>query len=337
MGTDKPRRRRPQPPRGRLAPSPTGKVHIGNARTALLAWLSVRSRGGSLVWRLEDLDPPRIVPGLDRQAEDDLKWLGLDWDEGPAEGGKFPPYEQSGRSEFYVRALRHLASERRVFPCSISRKDLREIASAPHATTTLSPYPLEFRPTLRENDWLDTLLHDDDTDSAVRFLTRDESTEFEDRVCGTQRQNVEQEVGDFVLRRRDGLWAYQLAVVVDDIEMEIDDVVRGNDLLDSTARQIQLLEALGAVRPDYAHVSLMINEAGDKLSKRDDGLSVESVRRAGATAEQLTGYLAWSVGLQADPRPQHPAQLIESFDWSRIRNENFAVPRDAPHIIANLA
>ena len=177
MGNDKPHRRRPQPPRGRLAPSPTGKVHIGNARTALLAWLSVRSRGGSLVWRLEDLDPPRIVPGLDRQAEDDLKWLGLDWDEGPSVGGKFRPYEQSGRSEFYVRTLRRLASARRVFPCSVSRKDLREIASAPDAAATVSPYPVEFRPTLLEHDWLETLLHTDATDSAVRFLTRDENTE----------------------------------------------------------------------------------------------------------------------------------------------------------------
>lgn len=323
-------------PRGRLAPSPTGKVHLGNARTALLAWLSVRSQGGSLVWRLEDLDPPRVVPGLAREAERDLAWLGIDWDEGGGLDGPHAPYEQSARNRRYVDALKHLNATGRVFPCSATRKDLRGVASAPHDPAAAPAYPIELRPDNVAPDWLERILDGDDRKHAIRFLTADENIEFVDRVCGPQSANVARDIGDFVLRRRDGLWAYQLAVVVDDIAMEIDEVVRGKDLLDSTARQIQLIQALGGTAPEYAHVPVINNASGEKLSKRDAGLTIESVRDAGATADQVVGYLAWSAGLLEHPRSTPAADLIERFKWSRVFRDDFTIPEDATETIRTI-
>src|SRR6187399_745428 len=245
--------------RGRLAPSPTGLVHVGNARTALVTWLSVRSRGGALVWRLEDLDTIRVVPGMAEAAEEDLRWLGLDWDESPSLGGPFEPYTQSQRTSIYDDALLALERAGRLFPCPRSRRDLQNVATAPHDSATDSPYPRTLRPETIDARWLAELRIGVRNDAAIRFRVDDAPVTFHDRVYGAIHENVAETVGDFVLRRRDGLYAYQLAVVVDDIAMEIDDVVRGADLLDSTARQIQLIEALGGRVPEYAHVPLVRN------------------------------------------------------------------------------
>ncbi|HYN20340.1 MAG TPA: tRNA glutamyl-Q(34) synthetase GluQRS, partial [Thermoanaerobaculia bacterium] len=264
------------PPRGRYAPSPTGLIHVGNARTALAAWLSVRSRGGTFVWRLEDLDPPRVVPGMAEAAMEDLTWLGLDWDEGPDVGGPYAPYVQSQRSDLYEATLARLAAAGRLFPCRRSRKDLQAIASAPHGPLSSAPYPAAFRPESLDSDWFEKR-----PDAALRFLVHDRAVEWTDRVYGRQSERVDQTVGDLVLKRRDGLYAYQLAVVVDDLLMGINEIVRGADLLDSTARQIQLIEALGGKPPTYTHVPLVVNAQGEKLSKQDAGHTLKSLREAG--------------------------------------------------------
>lgn len=314
-------------PRGRLAPSPTGLVHLGNARTALATWLSVRAAGGTLVWRLEDLDRARVVPGLAEAAEEDLAWLGLDWDESPRLGGRHEPYAQSQRIARYEHALDALLCAGRIFPCELSRKDLEGIASAPHArehgAAPVIPRPRDLAP-----HWLEDLRRGSGNAVAVRFAVETRDVVFDDRVFGTVRERVAETVGDFVVRRRDGVFAYQLAVVVDDIEMAIDEVVRGADLLDSTARQIELIEALGGKRPTYAHVPLVRNSRGEKLSKRDGALTLRSLRSAGIAAEQVVGYLAYSLGLLDRPLACAPRELVAGFRWPAVRRDELVLPAD---------
>jgi glutamyl-tRNA synthetase len=292
-------------------------IHVGNARTALVAWLSVRSRGGSFVWRVEDLDGPRVVRGLAEAQMEDLGWLGLDWDEGPDVGGPHAPYVQSERSGFYEAALRRLASAGRLFPCRLSRKDLQGMASAPHSGEE-TPYPASLRAGTLEPDWFERLSGMPRPDAAIRFKVDDEPVSFSDRVFGRLTERVDLAVGDFVLKRRDGLYAYQLAVVVDDLLMGIDDVVRGADLLASTARQMKLIKAFGGVPPAYAHVPLVVSSRGEKLSKRDRALTLRSLREAGARPEAVNGYLAHSLGLLDQPESCRPTDLLPLFAWEKI-------------------
>jgi len=326
-----------RPVRGRWAPSPTGLLHIGNARTALAAWLSVRQRGGTFVWRLEDIDTPRKVAGMAEAAAEDLAWLGLDWDEDPQRGGPYAPYAQSQRSRFYEAALRVLAARRRLFPCRMSRRDVAaNIASAPHAAeerggVAQEPlYPVQARPHELDSDWYDAPAA---SDAALRFVTDSSPVRFVDRVYGEISERVDRSVGDFVLKRRDGLYAYQLAVVVDDWTMDIDEVVRGADLLDSTARQIQLLEALGARRPAYAHVPLVVGADGEKLSKRDASLTLRSLRLSGLRPGQVVGYLAWSLGILDRPAQARPHELNGQFSWSRVRTGPWCLPEDLDAVL----
>jgi len=314
-------------PRGRIAPSPTGLVHLGNARTALAAWLSVRANGGTLVWRLEDLDRARVVPGLAEAAEEDLSWLGLDWDESPGLGGAYAPYTQSQRMARYERALDTLLAAGRIFPCALSRKDLDGIASAPHADG-IDRAPKIPRPRSVPPGWLEDLRRGKGAAVSVRFAVEPRQIEFEDRVFGVIDDCVSETTGDFVVRRRDGVFAYQLAVVVDDIEMKIDEVVRGADLLDSTARQIELTEALGGVRPAYAHVPLVRNTRGEKLSKRDGALTLRALRSAGVCARQVVGYLAASLGLLDRPLACTPAELVTGFQWHLVKRDELVVADD---------
>lgn len=308
-------------------------MHVGNARTALVAWLSARQGNGSFVWRLEDLDTPRVVPGMAEAAVEDLRWLGIDWDEGPERGGGYGPYEQSARFDLYEAALRDLLVHGRIFPCTYSRKDLQSLASAPHGTDGQSPYPVELRPVDLAAGWFDALHTCDDPYASIRFKLTPGEVCFEDVLQGIECQDVLQEVGDFVVKRRDGMYAYQLAVVVDDIAMEITEVVRGMDLLFSTARQIQLIKALGGPVPRYAHVPLVLNDKGEKLSKRDEGLTLRALREAGIQPEQLVGYLAYSLGLIETARPMPAQALIEIFDWQRIRNLDWILPADLVSVL----
>jgi glutamyl-tRNA synthetase len=302
------------PPVGRFAPSPTGLLHVGSARTALAAWLSVRRQGGRFLWRIEDLDPPRAVPGTAEAALADLRWLGLDWD------GE--PVRQSDRSSHYEAALARLAEGGRLFPCRRSRKDLLAVASAPHGASGLPPYPRAFRPRSLPPDWYPAQA----AEAALRFRVADGVTRFTDRVLGLQEEAVAETVGDFVLKRRDGLYAYQLAVVVDDLAMGVTEVVRGEDLLDSTARQLQLIEALGGTAPTYAHLPLVVNPAGEKLSKRDAGLTLAELREAGVAPEALAGYLGYSLGLLPEPTPTPARALVERFTWECVPRSPWRLP-----------
>ena len=312
-------------PRGRYAPSPTGLIHLGNARTALAAWLSVRSRGGTFVWRLEDLDTPRVVPGIAALQMEDLAWLGLDWDEGPDLGGPDVPYEQSHRSAFYEEALERLAIAGRLFPCRRSRKDLQALASAPHGSEGGNPYPASYRPQHLDPGWYESLCGMEKPDAALRFRVDGRPVVWHDRVFGEQVERVDRTVGDFVLKRRDGLYAYQLAVVVDDLAMRIDEVVRGADLLDSTARQIQLIEALGGTPPAWAHVPVAVNAQGEKLSKRDRATTLRSLRDEGTHPEAIVGQLAASLGIIDRPDPCRPGDLLREFAWEKVGREEWVV------------
>lgn len=326
------------PPRGRWAPSPTGWLHVGNARTALVAWLSVRAAGGTFLWRLEDLDPPRIVAGTAEGGMEDLAWLGLDWDEGPDVGGSYAPYQQSQRSERYAQALRRLVAAGRLFPCERSRKEVAEaaVSSAPHggddAREGVLPYPKSLRPQRLVPGWFDALTDSSarEPGAALRFLVEDPPVTFQDRLFGEITERLDETVGDFVLRRRDGLWAYQLAVVVDDLEMGVTEVVRGADLLDSTARQIQLFEALGGRAPEWGHVPLVRNAKGEKLSKRDEALTLRSIRAAGVPPEILVGWMGASLGLLDRAEPCRAEELIPRFSWDRLSREDTTLPPDFP-------
>jgi glutamyl-tRNA synthetase len=266
-----------------------------------------------------------VVPGLAALQMEDLAWLGLDWDEGPDLGGPCAPYEQSHRAAFYEDALARLAAAGRLFPCRRSRKDLQALASAPHGPEGGAPYPAAFRPPHLDPDWYESLRRGERPDAALRFLVQGEPVVWHDRVFGERVERVDETVGDFVLKRRDGLYAYQLAVVVDDLAMGIDEVVRGADLLDSTARQIQLLEALGGTRPAYAHVPVVVNAQGEKLSKRDQAVTLRSLRDAGEHPEAVVGTLAASLGIIDRPDPCRPGDLLRDFAWEKVRKEPWAV------------
>ena len=320
--------------RGRYAPSPTGYLHIGNVRTALVAWLSVRSVQGRCIWRLEDLDGPRVVPGMAKAAEEDLQWLGLDWDEGLSQNGPFKPYIQSLRGSYYEEALKVLFDKGYLFPCSLSRKDIQNLSSAPHGSSAIHPYPISLRPKQLKENWFSVLT---DTEyqnnasssfAAIRFKVPDKVVVFQDEVYGTIQENVHQTMGDFVLKRKDGMYAYQLAVVVDDIAMEVNEVVRGTDLLSSTARQILLIQTLGGTIPTYAHVPLVRNEKGEKLSKRDQALTLRALKEKGVTQQQLLGYLAHSLGLTDTLKACSLQEVLDSFTWSRITKEDVILPED---------
>lgn len=299
---------------GRWAPSPTGDIHLGSAATALLTWLSVRRQTGRLVWRVEDLDGPRCVAGMNTRHMEDLRWLGLDWDEGPDIGGPSPPYRQSWSHGFYTEALKQLDEQGRIFPCNRSRKEIQQLASG-----SSRAYPAELRPNELPPGWLDLLLANESNGAAVRLRVDDGSIEFVDRVHGARCEEVSRSVGDFVLRRRDGIWAYQLAVVVDDARQGVTEVVRGADLLDSTARQIVLQRALDLATPSYAHGPVLVDENGVKLSKSHGALSVRSLRERAIPAPRIVAALARAIGILERPGDADAAELIDHFDWRDVR------------------
>ncbi|TPV95587.1 MAG: tRNA glutamyl-Q(34) synthetase GluQRS [Myxococcales bacterium FL481] len=289
--------------RGRYAPSPTGRLHLGNARTALIAWLAARSRGASFVMRVEDLDPQRSRGELEAEQLADLRWLGLDWDEGPDVGGPHGPYRQSERVEAYAAALEGLE----VFPCSCSRREVRELALAPHGREPI--YPGTCRAGPRRPD----------RPLAIRWRTPAGVVTFVDRVQGCRSENVRRDVGEFVLRRADGVWAYQLAVVVDDQAMAIEQVVRGSDLIESTARQRLLQRALGYRETEYAHIPIVTGPDGSKLNKRHGAPDLSTMRLAGVDPRRVVAMLAASAGLiDAGQTHVQPRELVGGFDWGRI-------------------
>jgi len=283
---------------GRYAPSPTGPLHLGNLRTALLAWLQVRLGNGTFILRMEDLDEPRSRSGAAEQILADLRWLGIDWDEGPDCGGGAGPYVQSERKQFYNDALNQLQLQQRVYACICSRKDIQAASSAPHGSDAVI-YPGTCRQRLSGAGSMLTEQQGPDARStaALRLRVDQSSIAFDDQLKAQQHVNLAEQSGDFVIRRRDGLYAYQLAVAVDDALMGVTDVLRGEDLLDSTARQLLLFDILDMPRPRYWHVSLMEDAQGKRMAKRDAATSLASYRSQGQTAAQVLGFLASSIGL----------------------------------------
>jgi len=306
--------------RGRLAPSPTGALHLGNARSFLIAWLSIRSRGGSVVLRMEDLDHPKVKAVAAQQALDDLHWLGLDWDEGPDCGGDCEPYVQSERIPLYREALDKLDSSGLVYPCTCSRSDVEAAQSAPHAGEEGLRYNGTCRGRYRCFDDAAADLPPGRI-PAWRFMVADDVIEFRDGFCGIQRQNVREAVGDFVIARHRAGAGYMLAVVVDDAAMGITEVLRGDDLLATTHRQILLYRALGLKVPQFIHVPLVVGKDGRRLAKRHGDTRIAALRESGVSSEEIVGLLAYWCGWAAKGERLRSADLIERFDLAQIPPE----------------
>jgi glutamyl-tRNA synthetase len=307
--------------RTRFAPSPTGDLHLGGVWTALASWALARAAGGAVALRVEDLDSPRIVPGAESRIADDLEWLGLDWDEGPGIGGTRGPYRQSMRGHLYDEAMAELARQHRVYLCDCSRADVARVASAPHAGEE-AVYP----GTCRDKDPARRFKRP----PAVRFRVHpDDVIRFDDVVQGPVESRVARDAGDFVLKRGDGVFAYQLAVSVDDLAMRISDVLRGVDLLGSTPRQLLVMQALSkrgelswapmhAALPRYAHLPLVTDPSGARLAKRTRGATVRELRERGVAAEILVGRVAHALGFLDAPDPISTKALAKRVQGAKL-------------------
>lgn len=322
---------------GRFAPTPSGRMHIGNIYAMLGAWLSARSSDDAIYLRIEDIDEPRVVPGAADLIMDDLQWLGLDWDGAPV--------YQSARHRLYEDALRALqrltiddsgavtadatgSATPLIYPCFCSRADIRA-ASAPQEGDRFMIYPGTCRRLAETNpDEVRARLAQGRRHSLRIAMPASNSTiAFEDRVFGHQEFNVTREIGDSVVRRADGLFSYQLVVVVDDLAMGVDDIVRGRDLLRSNALQIWIRQALtGSTDYSYAHLPLIDNASGQRLAKREKSLDMGILRKHGVTPERVIGYCAWLLGLQGDPHSTHPQPMsvqeaLTEFSWAKVRTD----------------
>ena len=298
---------------GRFAPTPSGRLHLGNLLCCLLAYLSVRSQDGRFLLRIEDLDVPRCPRRLSLQAVEDLSWFGFRWDE--------KPLFQSERSEIYQQHLEVLQKQGLIYPCFCTRAQLMASA-APNLGDTqvvyqrtcanLTPEEIEKFSQVRR--------------PAMRMRVPDEVICFEDGLYGCQSENLAQDCGDFILRRSDGLFGYQLAVVVDDALSGVNQVVRGRDILTATPRQIYLLRMLGYPVSEYIHIPLLMDADGRRLAKRDKDLDLTALSRR-FTAEELLGKLAFSAGILEEERPASMDELIRLFDWRKVRREDMRLPR----------
>ncbi|MCG3180644.1 MAG: Glutamate--tRNA ligase [Phycisphaerae bacterium] len=294
----------------RLAPSPTGALHMGNARTFLANWALARRGGWRIVLRIEDLDTPRTKPGADAAAVEDLGWLGLDWDAGPT--------RQMADLSPYRDALDRLRSAGLIYPCRCTRRDIEQAASAPHADAHELRYPGTCRPAP------DDLSHAADAGRrdapiAWRLIVPDGEIAFNDGFHGPQRVNVQREVGDFVVATKASLPAYQLAVVVDDARQGVTDVVRGDDLLGSTGRQLLLYHLLGlGPPPRYTHLPLVVGEDGRRLAKRHGDTRLATYRDAGVSADRVVGLLAFWSGVVPAREPMSADEFRDRFDLTRL-------------------
>lgn len=292
--------------KGRFAPSPTGRMHLGNVFSALLSWLSAKSQGGTWLLRIEDIDPQRSKQEYAELIMDDLHWLGLDWDEGP--------YYQSERGDIYEHYLKQLTDNGLTYPCYCTRADILA-TQAPHESDGRVVYKGTCRnlaPGVKTGP------------AAIRMKVPSEGKgilSFTDGHYGMQTIDLTTHCGDFIVRRKDGAWAYQLAVVVDDALMGINEVVRGCDLLLSSPQQIYLTQQLGFAPPHFTHLPLLCNKQGQRLSKRDQSLDMAALRTSN-TPEEIIGMLAHAAGLQQSNEPITAQELIGEFSWDKIPTNN---------------
>ena len=307
--------------RGRFAPSPSGRMHLGNLFCALLSWLSVKSQGGEWILRIEDLDTDRCRPDYARQVEEDLRWLGLAWDEGGSTGGPDASYFQSQRTALYEAALERLREMGRVYPCFCTRAQLHA-ASAPHREDGLTVYPGTCRGLTPEEI---ARREAAGRRGALRLRVPEETVTFTDGHLGELTEYLPTDCGDFLLRRSDGLFAYQLAVVVDDAAMGITEVVRGADLLSSTPRQLLLYELLGWEAPEFFHFPLLLSPDGRRLSKRDGDLGLAALRER-YTPEEIVGKLAYLAGQNPGGGPWTTEELARGFDWNAVPRQDIRLP-----------
>ncbi len=305
-------------PRGRFAPSPSGRMHLGNVFCALISWLAAKAEGGQAVLRIEDLDTARCKPAYTEQLLDDLAYLGLEYDEGPTPSDLDESYFQSKRSALYEQALEKLETKGLIYPCYCSRDELHA-ASAPHASDGRVLYNGACRGLSDAERACKT------RPPAMRMKADNCTYTFTDGLYGEQYLNVKEEWGDFVLRRSDGLFAYQLAVVVDDAAMGITQVVRGRDLLSSVAPQLQLYKALDLTPPQFIHIPLLVNAEGRRLSKRDRDLDMGELRKRYPRSEDLIGKLLHLSGIISSPQPITPSKALEIFSFDKLRRDDITI------------
>ena len=298
----------PEPVTGRFAPTPSGRLHLGNLLCALLAYLSARSRGGRFLLRIEDLDVPRCPRALADAAVQDLRALGFTWDA--------PVVYQSQRQDVYARALEKLTEQGLTYPCFCTRAQLRESA-APNLGDTQLIYGGRCAH-LSPQEQAELAKH---RAPAIRLRTPDEDVLFVDGHYGLQCENLAWVCGDFILRRSDGLYGYQLAVVVDDALSGVTEVVRGRDILSATPRQIYLQRLLGYPTPAYRHIPLLLDSEGRRLAKRDRDMDLTALLLR-FTPEQLLGYLAYAAGQLDEPRPITLEALVPLFSWEKVPKED---------------
>lgn len=305
--------------KGRFAPSPSGRMHIGNIYSALFSWLSIKRQGGKWLLRIEDLDIQRCRREYADQLEDDLRWLGLIWDEGGSMGGDRGPYYQSERSDIYREHFVRLQEKGLIYPCFCSRADLR-VASAPHASDGIAPYMA----TCRNLTDVERAAKAKERKPSYRFAMLDGEMMFSDGNYGRCKYDMQKECGDFVVCRADGNYAYQLAVVVDDALMGVTEVVRGCDLLSSTPQQIALYKALGYEVPRFFHLPLLINNEGQRLAKRDKGVDMGYLREH-YTPEELIGHMMWLAGFVEYDRALSLGEALSLYQAQNMPKQNIII------------
>ena len=307
---------------GRFAPSPSGRIHLGNILCCLLAWLSARQKGGRVILRIEDLDTARCPARYGEQMCRDIHWLGLDWDEGPGVGGPSGPYEQSRRTGLYQAALERLEAQGLVYPCFCTRAELHA-ASAPHREDGQVIYPGTCRRLSPEE--AAERARRTGRPPALRLRVPEEEIAFTDGHMGTYGEFLPRDCGDFLLRRSDGMFAYQLAVVVDDGAMGVTEVVRGADLLASTPRQLLLYRLLGLRPPAFYHFPLLLDGEGRRLSKRNADAGLDTLGQR-YTAPEILGKLAYLAGFHPSAEPRTGEELLAEFDWDKVPRTDIRIP-----------
>ncbi len=313
--------------KGRFAPTPSGFIHLGNIFCSLLAWLNAKSQGGSIVLRIEDLDSMRCPrSNADRLAKD-LEWLGLIWDEGAYVGPRGDSYFQSSRFPIYEAYFQKLLQKEVIYPCFCSRNELHTV-NAPHLSDGRVIYPGTCFRLSRE----ERLLRAQKKVPAYRLHVPDVEITFVDGNYGPQRFNLARENGDFIVRRSDGIYAYQLAVTIDDALMGITEVVRGWDLLSSSPLQIYLHALLGFKPPQFLHIPLLVAPDGRRLAKRDQDMDLELIRQTYDSPEPLLGYLAYLAGQLQHPEALSALDLLKIYDPSKLPAHNITVPAELPRL-----